>query len=918
MPKPAAAGKLKLPYAQTDLRRVGKMRSFTGAQLDQIAFPLGGIGTGTVSLGGRGNLRDWEIHNRPGKNKFLPITFFAGWFKEDGTEPVARVLERRVLPPYHNGHGYDRSALQGVARLEEATFRGEYPFAWIDFRDRQVPVKVALEAYTPFVPLDADASSYPAAIFNWTFTNPGKKSVEVSLLASMHNPIGRQDIGVKSEIKSLLNQYRTDNNIHGIWFTAPELPQNDPNQMTAALSTPWRQADVQTNLYKGGWWDSAHILWDDFAADGHLEPNIVSEFSSNSTDGKGAPPTMHFFDLAQHKGGYWAGVLCLRAKVKPGETVTLPVTIAWHSPFLKSWTDNIICRTYVANQFRDAWDAASRLQQNLNALEAPTRKFHADFYSSTLPEVALDAAGSQASIIRTNTCIRLADGQFYGWEGCSDDVGCCHGTCTHVWNYEQALAFLFPQLERSIRRNEFLNSTDPRGKMDFRTSMPANSRTWNHPACGDGQMGCIIRLYRDWQVSGDEAFLRESWPGAQRALEYAWTEPGGWDADKDGVMEGVQHNTYDIEFYGPNPLMSVMYLGALEAGARIADHLGDSKLAREYRQIAANGRKRIEKKLFNGAYYIQKVEVGAHVEVPGHLQGPLESAAEGCGTACDCNQPPGGKTPARVPGKDFEVKYQHAGGCLSDQLLGQWASHVAGLGHVLDSEQVATALESIYRHNFCAEIGSFSNVQRIYALNDEAGLLLCSWPDGDRARLPFPYCDEVWTGIEYQVAAHLIYEDRVDLGLALAKAVRERYDGLRRNPWNEVECGHHYARAMASWSLLTALTGFSYSLPEGRLGFAPKLNAEKFRGFFSVGSGWGTYAQRAAARKFQANVDISFGEVVLRRLNVVPGFAPKTVQAALSGKAVPAELEREGAHAAVCFPDGMRVPAGAKLELTLS
>lgn len=909
--------KVKIPYRREELHRMGTQRTFTGEALSQIAFPLGGIGTGTVSLGGRGNLCDWEIHNRPGKGKGLPLTFFAVWAKAEGAKsrPVAKILERKLLPPYHAGHGLDRSNLGGVARLDEAVFRGEYPFARIDFQDAELPVKATLEAFTPFVPLNADASSYPAAVFHWTFRNPSKKKVALSLLSTMQTPIGKQDIGIKSEIKTLLNQYRRDETLQGLWFTAPGLKADDPNQMTAALATPWADADVQTNLYKGGWWDAAHILWDDFAADGRLEQSIRS-IHGEAGGAQGDPQQPQgFFDAVQGKGGPGAGALCLHAELEPGGAVTLPVLIAWHAPFLKAWTDNVVVRTYMATQFRDAWDAANRLQREHAELEAATRAWHGAFYSSTLPALALDAAGSQASIIRTPTCIRLADGQFYGWEGCSDDTGCCHGTCTHVWNYEQALAFLFPSLERSIRRNEFLNSTDARGHMQFRTSMPANARRGDYHACGDGQMGCIIRLYRDWQLSGDEGFLRECWPAAKRALEYAWTEPNGWDADKDGLMEGCQHNTYDIEFYGPNPLMGAMYLGALEAGARMAEHLGEPAKAAEYRAVAASGRARMEEELWTGEYFAQVVEVQDGLKVPEHLQGPLEAAPGGaCGPACACNAPPGEKAPALAPGVDFEVKYQHGEGCLADQLLGQWASHVAGLGHVLDPGRAGQAVASVFKHNFMKPIGSFSNVQRIYALNDEAGLLLCTWPNGNRPRLPFVYSDEVWTGIEYQVAAHLIYEGRVDEGLAVVKGVRDRHDGVRRNPWNEFECGHHYARAMASWSLVTALSGFGFSAAEERLGFAPRVNAEDFRCFFSVAGGWGVFAQKQGAKKFSAGLEIGYGAVRLRALDLATK-ARGAARASVDGRRVAATLETAGGGARVVFDPALTLRAGSKLNV---
>ncbi|MCZ7649428.1 MAG: non-lysosomal glucosylceramidase [Planctomycetota bacterium] len=909
-----------VPYTSAELRRSGKVRSFTGPALDQIAFPLGGIGTGTVSLGGRGQLQDWEIYNRPGKGNMLPMTFFAVWAQAGkGAAPVAKILERRILPPYHAGHGYPRHALSGVARLDEATFCGEYPFARIEFADRELPVRASLEAFTPFIPLREDDSSYPVAIFHWSFRNSTKQPLELALLASMHNPIGRHTIGVESEIKQLQNQYRFDDALRGLWFSAPGLPANDPNFMTAALATPWNDVDVQTHLYKGGWWDSAHLLWDDFAEDGRLTPRVLSTFGEKIPQATQEHKPPGFFDLAQGKTKDGSGALCLRAKVRPGETVTLPVYLAWHTPHLKAWTDNAVVRTYMSAQFKDAWDAAARLHANKAELESGTRAWHRAFFGSTLPPHVLDAVSSQASIVRTPTSLRLADGQFYGWEGCSDQAGCCAGTCTHVWNYEQALAFLFPALERSIRRNEFLNSTYASGAMRFRTSMPANLRTGAFHPAADGQMGCIIRAYREWRLCGDESWLREIWPGLKRALEFAWTEPQGWDPDKDGVMEGCQHNTYDIEFYGPNTMMGAMYLGALEAGARLAEIVGEPSKAEEYRAIAAKGRVRMEKELFNGEFFIQKVDVMKGLDVPEHLRGPKDLGAAGCDASCDCNAPPGGKAPALEPGKDFEVKYQYGEGCLSDQLLGQWAAHCAGLGYVLDESKVRKAVGAVFKHNFRKPIGGFSNVQRVYALNDEAGLLLCSWPKGARPRLPFVYSDEVWTGIEYQVAAHLIFEGLLDEGLAVVKGIRDRHDGVRRNPWNEFECGHHYARAMASWSVLQALSGFKCDVPAGRLAFAPKLNAENFRVAFSAGTGWGTYSQKAGKKDFRAALELGGGRFELRRVDLaIPGAArAKGASAKLDGRELKAGLACDEGGCSVTFTEPLELSAGRKLEIAV-
>ncbi len=482
--------------------------------------------------------------------------------------------------------------------------------------------------------------------------------------------------------------------------------------------------------------------------------------------------------------------------------------------------------------------------ENLERLEGRSRSFHDAFFSSTLPAQVLDAASSQASILRTNTCMLLENGQFFAFEGCGDDGGCCPMNCAHVWNYEQALAFLFPSLERTMRETDLLQNLRPDGSMAFRTMLPLGRAVWGFRPAADGQMGAILKLYREWQMSGDDAFLRKLWPQAKRALEFAWAS---WDADRDGVMEGEQHNTYDIEFYGPNAMMGTLYLGALKAAARMAEALGDAAAVKAYSSVFESGRKNLEA-LWNGEYYVQRIPAPGEIKTgPASLNEPWHA-------------------PAIVDG---QVRYQYGDGCLSDQLLGEWFAAVAGLAPLLPPEHVRATLGSIYRHNFRHDFLEHPNAQRIYALGDEKGLLLCSWPRGGRPALPFVYADEVWTGIEYQVAAHLIYADHVAEGLAIVRGTRDRYDGRRRNPWNEVECGSHYARALSSWSLILALSGFSWSAPEQRMGFAPRVNASDFRCFFSAGEGWGTYSQRVDKKgAFETRLDVRHGRVALRHLRL--------------------------------------------------
>ena len=869
--RPATVGKSETapkPYSAQDLFRLGEQRVFEGPALKEIAFPLGGIGTGTVSLGGRGDLRDWEIFNRPGKGVKLPFTFFALFFEEEGGRRGVRVLEGPLTPPFTERDGYPRTEVPGLPRMEKARFFGEYPFARVELEDGRVPLQVTLEAFNPMIPLNPEDSGIPAVLIRFRVKNLSSGRIRASIAGSVLNPIGfdgQGDLGsiYNEKFGQNLNEIRKTAVLSGLVMSSKKADPKEPAFGTMALATPWKDITSISHWVRGDWWDDLQIFWDDFSADGRL--NNADE-ASPSPDGR--------TDI---------GTLGLTVSLGPAEEAALPFVLSWNFPNVLNDFDVVpkqrgsLLRNHYAERFADAWAAAEYLVQNLDRLERETRLFHDAFFASTFPPYVLDAVSSQASIIRTTTCFWLEGSRFFGFEGCNDRGGCCPLNCAHVWNYEQSLAFLYPSLERSMRETDFLNQVRPDGAMIFRTSLPLESGVyWDFRPAADGQMGRVISLYRDWQISGDDAFLRKLWPQAKKALEYAWTP---WDTDKDGLLEGEQHNTYDIEFYGPNSMLSGFYLGALLAGSRMAEAVGDKAAAGVYRDAFEKGRKRYDELLWNGEYYIQKYD------------------------------------------QVMEKKYQYGEGCLSDQVLGQWLGMVSGLGRFLPEDRLKTTLGSIYRYNFLTDFRDFSNCQRTYALGDEKGLLLCSWPKGGRPPLPFVYSDEVWTGIEYQVASHLMYEGLLKEGLSIVKAVRDRYDGRRRNPWDEVECGHHYARAMSSWGVLLALSGYSYSGPEMRMGFAPQLYAEDFRTFWSAGSGWGHYFQKAGDDEhWKAGVAVLSGSVKLQELSLLlpPDFLGKkivSIKGSLDGKALKLQFAKEGRTVIVRSRKSLTVSAGQELSV---
>jgi hypothetical protein len=346
-------------------------------------------------------------------------------------------------------------------------------------------------------------------------------------------------------------------------------------------------------------------------------------------------------------------------------------------------------------------------------------------------------------------------------------------------------------------------------------------------------------------------------------------------------------------------MTGLLYLGALRAAEEIARALGDDGGANEYHRVFESGRARIDRDLWNGSYYIQQVKLPAPDEV-----GAKNEAWHTSGIR---------------PGEP-EPRYQYGPGCLSDQLLGQWFAEVVGLGKLLDSNHVHAALLSIFGYNFHRDLATHESCQRTYALNDEGGLLACTWPFGGRPRYPFPYADEVWTGIEYQVAGHLIYEGLVDEGRAVVDAVRSRYDGARRNPWDEFECGHHYARALASWSVLLALSGFHYRAPEGWLEFGPRVNPDDFRCFFSVGTGWGSFRQTRRIDSFSASVALREGALPLRilRLELPQGMAIGSASVKLGNEALLARWGSEGQSVSIELDGPVTIIPQQNLEVLVS
>jgi hypothetical protein len=470
----------------------------------------------------------------------------------------------------------------------------------------------------------------------------------------------------------------------------------------------------------------------------------------------------------------------------------------------------------------------------------------------------MNAVQGNISILKSPTVLRLENGEFYGWEGVNKDKGSCEGSCTHVWNYAYALPFLYPNLERSMRDLDYQYNIGEMGDMTFRLMLPLGRKRNNFRPCVDGQMGGVMKVYRDWKISGDTQWLKSLWPQVKKSLEYAWNPDNYdyWDPEKTGVISGRQHHTLDMELFGPNSWLNGFYLGALKAGAEMAEALGEKETASLYMDIFNKGKKWTDENLFNGKHYVQKVDLKDKCLLEKYDTGHClfgESTIEGYWND-----------------ETSEIKYQIGEGCSIDQLVGQWHANLMGLGDIFDSDKTKIALKTLYDLNYKKSMRNHANPCRSYSVNDEAGIVICEWEDADKKpSIPVPYSEETMNGFEYAAACHMIQMGLLNEGESIVRAVRDRYDGFKRNPWAEIECGNNYARSMASYALILTYSGFTYNMVENMIGFEPINPKDVYSTFWSVGEGWGTFD----ITNQDATLNLLYGTLQLKQFKLPSSIA---------------------------------------------
>ena len=783
----------------------------------QISFPLGGIGSGCIGLAGNGQLVDWEIFNRANKGSSNGLSHFAVSCEKSDQVTACRILHGDV--PEHNysgvyrrgddnsyrgfGWGPDADSLCGLPHFRHHEFHGQFPFARIDFGGEDFPLRVALNAWTVFIPGNDQDSSLPAAFFSVEIANTSSEPIDARVIGVIQNPWGSS---------AARNHWRD-----GVMHCCSGLEPDDFNYGELALGCLEDPATLsyQQYLYRGGWRDRVESYWQDLNTPGRFQNRVYDDHPANGTD---------------------SALIASHVTIAPGTRRSVRFVITWHVPNRKNdWRKDIdaLCaangvenrwRNWYATVWPDAVASCRYAMDNYRDLHSATRRFHDALFASSLPAAVLDAISANLSILKSPTCLRLEDGSFYGWEGVGTAWGSCEGSCAHVWNYQQALAFLFPKLERSMREAHWRHSVDEVGGSHFRLVLPLGihaTREWMRP-CVDGQMGDVMKAFRDWKISGDDAWLKTWYPTIRMTIEYAWSEhnPDQWDPEQSGVISGRQHHTLDMELFGPNAWLQGHYLGALLAAAQMADAVGDNDFATQCRDLFAKGQKWTEDHLFNGEYYQQRIDIRDRAVLSRY-----QHAAH------------------YWDDEHGQLKYQIGDGCEIDMQLAQWYASIYGIGQIFAPERNRQALAALFRHNFRACMRDHANQWRIYSLNDEAGLIICTWPEGtERPVIPLPYASETMDGFEYAAAAHMIGCGMLDEGLRVVQAVRDRYDGRKRNPWNEIECGNNYARSMASYGLLLSYSGFRFDRAAGIIGFHPVL-PPPFTCFWSLGDTWGSYTQ---------------------------------------------------------------------------
>ena len=809
---------------------------YTGEYTSRIAFPIGGLGTGMFCVEGSGAISNMNIRH---KTEMLnEPTMFAGLYLK-GVDNGSIVVEGQVpdwkkfgQPQSTKGYG----GTWGLPRFKDCDFEVKFPFVKLRMSDDELKMDVTMKVWNPFIPTDENNSGLPVAGFEYTFKNKYAKEVEAIFSYNSKNFVDIRNGG--ASIRPIENGF----------IISQKGTETQPfHQADFAIFTDEPETKVNYCWFRGWSFDSFTMCWNEMSS------GVIKENPANMADAPGASLYVPF-------------------RLQPGESKTIRLYMAWYVPFSlvreglepiddvdvpivpvvnergesAGYIDTSIqlsdkYRPWYSSRFANIEEVADYWMKNYNTLKEKTELFTDAFYATTLPAEVVEAVAANLTILKSPTIFRQYDGRMWNWEGCGNEYGSCYGSCTHVWNYAQAIPHLFPKMERTLRETEFFVSQAKNGHQAFRSALPIRPIRHNFHAAADGQLGGIMKVYRDWHIYGNDEWLKLIYSYVQNSLDYCINT---WDPKRKGVIEEPHHNTYDIEFWGPSGMINSYYTGALQAFVAMGEHL--EKDMTEYRELLDKSIDYMENQLYDGEYFIQNIRWK-------ELQASDPTKVQ----SVNSNYSKEGLDLLEKEGP----KYQYGKGCLSDGVVGAWLSLVCGLDEAIDRKKILSHLLSVHKYNLKRNLRKHVNPQRsTFALGDEGGLLLCSWPKGGKLQLPFVYSNEVWTGIEYQVASHLMFEGEVEKGLDIVRTCRDRYDGRVRNPFNEYECGAWYARAMSSYAMLQALTGIQYDAVDSTLYIDSRIG-DDFTSFLSTETGFGNVGLKDG----KPFIEVKYGKIDVKK-----------------------------------------------------
>jgi uncharacterized protein (DUF608 family) len=875
---------------------------YSGDARRAFALPLGGLGAGHVAIAGDGSLRQWQLANTVNHGGFVPDSFFA--VRLSSIEPpldIRRTLRSERIPgaeeraPLVSDDLEPRDSTPPTRTwppVKATEVSVAYPFVAVDMVDPTLPLQIGFEAWTPFVPLDAVASGLPLATFTFRLANSSANLVHGWLIASLQNAVGWD--GVTPIQGNRCGLYGGNENTvidlgdgeagTTILMTNPSVPATDGRAGEMLLSADHPAWPILRATSAEGILTLVESLK-------LVESGINNDWSMEAiarglrtmrppyVEPRGASPD----------GTTWDGALAVPFAVEPGETAAIEFLQAWwfpnrmadfdqFGPDLPTHVEARIGNRY-ASRYGGAVDVARHFRTNRPSLHAASRDWAATVAGLDAPRLVAETLASQPSLMRSPTTFVDEAGRLFGFEGGLGAStlnwngavgGSCPLNCTHVWNYEQAIASIFPDLERTMRDVEWDVLQAPDGSIPHRVRLPLDGPQLHARAIGgplspalDGMLGSILKTYRDARLGGGRAMLEHRWEAMSRVIDHVTDR---WAGAGDGILRGPQPMTYDIDLNEPNMYIGSLWIAAHRAMHRVATILDRPTEAARHAALATSASEHYDDLLWNGRYFGRA------------------SAEDDSGLGA---------------------------GCLADQLNGQWWAHQLGLGYVLPRDHVRTALRTIVASNLRHGFRGWEHGFRKLADGDDTGLLLCTWPNGDRPSSPVRYADEVWTGVEYAVAALCLFEGMESDGLAILEGVRGRYDGTRRNPYNEIECGDHYSRAMSGWSLLQAWTGTSADVIDDRLA----LGHRDGRAPLLAGTAWG----RTTISSDATRVEILGGTFRLAVISVaVRGDRGSTdrLELRLDGQPVQIDLEDGPDRIEVRPRAALDLRAGSCLELS--